>query len=139
MPIWTLLIPAISQLFDKIIPDPAARANAKLALTQEANAAALQQLQLDLQAAQMQADINKQEAASPSLFIAGWRPFVGWVCGAVFAYHFILQPILTYIMAACGHSFPLPAFDMQQLSAVLMGMLGLGGLRTIEKINNVSN
>jgi hypothetical protein len=138
MPIWTVLIPALSQLLDKIIPDPAARENAKLALTQAENAATLQQLQLDLQAAQMQADTNKQEAASSNLFIAGWRPFIGWVCGTAFAYHFILQPVITYIMAACGHSFPLPTFDMQQLSAVLMGMLGLGGLRTIEKINNAA-
>ena len=55
--------------------------------------------------------------------------------GAAFAYHFILQPLITYIMAASGHNFPLPTFDMQELSTVLMGMLGLGGLRTIEKIN----
>ena len=138
MPVWAALIPAISQLLDKIIPDPAARQQARLALMQAENQGALQQMQLALQASQMQADINKQEAANGSLFIAGWRPFIGWVCGAAFAYHFILQPLFTYIMAACGHNFPLPAFDMQQLSAVLMGMLGLGGLRTIEKINSVA-
>jgi hypothetical protein len=139
MPVWTLLIPAISQLFDKIIPDPQARANAKLALTQAENSAALQQLQLDLQAMQMQSDIDRQEAANNNLFIAGWRPFIGWVCGAAFAYHFIFQPLITYIMAACGHTFTLPTFDMQELSTVLMGMLGLGGLRTIEKINDANN
>jgi len=138
MPVWTLLIPAISSLLDKIIPDPTARANAKLALMQAENAAALQQLQLDVQAAQMQSDIDKQEAASSNLFIAGWRPFIGWVCGAAFAYHFIFQPLITYIMAACGHTFALPTFDMQELSTVLMGMLGLGGLRTIEKINDAN-
>lgn len=138
MPIWTLLIPAVSSLLDKIIPDPAARDAAKLALIQAQNEAAIQQLQLDVQTAQMQADIDKQEAGSNALFIAGWRPFIGWVCGAAFAYHFIMQPLITYIMAAFGHTFPLPTFDMQELSTVLMGMLGLGGLRTIEKINNAA-
>jgi len=138
MPIWTLLIPAISQLLDKIIPDPQARTNAKLALTQAENSAALQQLQLTLQADANQTQIDQSEAQSKSLFIAGWRPFIGWVCGLAFCYHFIFQPLITYIMAACGHSFALPTFDMQELSTVLMGMLGLGGLRTIEKINNVS-
>jgi len=138
MPIWLTLIPAISQLLDKIIPDPAARENAKLALTQAENAAALSQLQATLQADANQTQIDQQEAGSANLFVAGWRPFIGWVCGVAFAYHFIAQPLITYIMAACGHSFTLPAFDMQELSTVLMGMLGLGGLRTIEKIQGAA-
>ncbi|MDE3016555.1 MAG: hypothetical protein KGI29_06525 [Pseudomonadota bacterium] len=138
MPIWTALIPAISALLDKLIPDPAARENARLALTQAENTAALQQFQLAVQADAAQTEIDRQEAQSPSLFVAGWRPFIGWVCGVAFAYHFIAQPLITYVMAACGHSFALPAFDIQELSTVLMGMLGLGGLRTIEKIKNVA-
>jgi hypothetical protein len=85
-----------------------------------------------------QAAIDQQEAASPNLFIAGWRPFIGWVCGVAFAYHFILQPLITYVAALNGHKVDLPVFDMQQLSTVLMGMLGLGGLRTVEKIKGVS-
>lgn len=137
--IWTALIPAISALLDKLIPDPAARENAHLALTQAENAAALQQFQLAVQADAAQTAIDQQDAQSKNLFVAGWRPFIGWVCGVAFAYHFIGQPIITYIMAACGHTFPLPAFDMQELSTVLMGMLGLGGLRTIEKIKNVAS
>jgi len=137
MPVWLALIPAISKLIDKIIPDPQAAANAKLALTQAENAQALQEMQLALQADTNQTQINTEEAKSPNLFVAGWRPFIGWVCGVAFAYHFIAQPLLAFIIANAGGNVKLPTFDMQELTTVLMGMLGLGGLRTIEKIKNV--
>ncbi len=101
-------------------------------------AADLEELQLALSADQMQADINKEEATSSNLFVSGWRPFIGWVCGVAFAYHFILQPLLAFIIANSGQKVELPVFDMQTLTTVLMGMLGLGGLRTLEKIRNVS-
>ncbi len=131
---WLELIPALSKLLDKIIPDPAAREQAKLELVKAERDADLQEFQLAVQADQMQADINKTEAASADLFVAGWRPFIGWVCGVAFAYHFILQPLLVFGIANAGGDVKLPVFDMQALSTVLMGMLGLGGLRTIEKI-----
>ena len=84
-----------------------------------------------------QVDVNKTEAQHRSVFVAGWRPFIGWVCGVALAYHFILYPIVVFILA----SFPtetftidqLPKFDMDSLMTVLLGMLGLGGLRTFEK------
>lgn len=138
MPVWLSLIPVISQLLDKIIPDPQARENAKLALAKEENAQALQQMQMLLQADQSQTQINEEEAKNTNLFVSGWRPFIGWVCGVAFAYHFILQPLLAFIITAHGGEVKLPQFDMGALSTVLMGMLGLGGLRTIEKIRNVS-
>lgn len=138
MPVWLELIPALSQLLDRIIPDPQARERAKLALANAENAQALQQLQLALAADQGQMQINQAEAASPSLFVAGWRPFIGWVCGVAFCYHFILQPLLAFLIANAGGSVILPAFQMQELSTVLMGMLGLGGLRTLEKIKSAS-
>lgn len=90
---------------------------------------------LDTQIAAAQAAIDQQEAGSENLFVAGWRPFIGWVCGSAFAYHFILQPFLTYILAVFGKTILLPTFDMNTLSTVLMGMLGLGSLRTVEKMN----
>ena len=82
-----------------------------------------------------QVDVNKAEAQHRSIFVAGWRPFIGWVCGVALAYHFILYPIVVFILA----SFPtetftidqLPKFDMDSLMTVLLGMLGLGGLRTL--------
>ena len=138
MAAWLALIPAISQLLDKIIPDPQEREKAKIELIKAERASDLEELRLALSADQMQADINKEEAASANLFVSGWRPFIGWVCGIAFAYHFILQPILAFAIANNGGKVELPAFDMQTLSTVLIGMLGLGGLRTLEKIKNAT-
>ena len=85
-----------------------------------------------------QLEVNKAEAAHKSVFVAGWRPFVGWVCGVALAYHFILAPLLQFGFALAGMDQELPEFDFSQLSTVLMGMLGLGGLRTFEKMKGVS-
>jgi hypothetical protein len=134
MAAWLALLPAISGLLDKIIPDPDARERAKLELQKEANSNALEELRLALSADQSQTEINKQEAASTDRFVAGWRPFIGWVCGVAFAYHFVLQPLLAFVINNSGHTVQLPNFEMGELTTVLMGMLGLGGLRTIEKI-----
>ena len=89
--------------------------------------------------AMAQIEVNKAEAASSSIFKGGWRPFVGWVCGAAFAYHFVLQPLLIFIVAVAGLQIPaLPEFDMSSLMTTLGGLLGLGGLRTFEKFKGVS-
>ena len=85
-----------------------------------------------------QLEVNKAEAAHKSVFVAGWRPFVGWVCGVALAYHFILSPLLQFGFALAGMKQELPEFEFSQLSTVLMGMLGLGGLRTFEKMKGVS-
>jgi hypothetical protein len=85
-----------------------------------------------------QLDINKVEAASRSTFVAGWRPFIGWSCGVALAWNYIAQPILVFTLAQTGHLVDLPALDMSQMMPVLMGMLGLGGLRTFEKYKSVS-
>ena len=134
MTTWLAIIPAISNLLDRIIPDPQAREKAKLELLKAGRELDLEELRLALSADQIQADVNKEEAQNTSLFVAGWRPFIGWVCGVAFAYHFIVQPLLAFSIANSGGKVELPIFDMQTLSTVLMGMLGLGGLRTIEKI-----
>ena len=86
-----------------------------------------------------QLEINKAEAQHKSLFVAGWRPFIGWTCGIALAWHFVLAPLTMFICAYLNVSIPeLPQFDMGSLMTVLMGMLGLGGLRTVEKINGVT-
>ena len=85
-----------------------------------------------------QTEINKVEAASQSMFVAGWRPFVGWTCGVALMYHFLLLPLLHFILKATGNEVELPEFDFSHLSTILMGMLGLGGLRTYEKLQGVS-
>ncbi len=135
MTIWLELIPAISGLLDRIIPDPEAREKAKLELMKTENAQALQMMQMALSADDSQNRINSTEAAHSSLFVAGWRPFIGWVCGVAFAYHYILQPLLVFCLINTGQKVEVPHFDMDELSTVLMGLLGLGGLRTLEKIS----
>ncbi len=85
-----------------------------------------------------QLEINKTEAAHRSIFVAGWRPFVGWACGVSLAWSYICQPILTFALVQAGYGVELPALDMSQMMPVLMGMLGLGGLRSFEKYKGVS-
>ena len=85
-----------------------------------------------------QIDVNKAEAASGSIFKGGWRPFVGWVCGVAMLYHFLLQPIIVFTLSAAGITFDLPQFDMGSLMTILMGLLGLGGLRSFEKHKGIS-
>jgi hypothetical protein len=94
------------------------------------------------EASMAQVEVNKAEAQHRSIFVAGWRPFIGWTCGVALAYHFILYPIIVFAMMTFP-SLPLsadqlPEFDMNSLLTVLMGMLGLGGLRTYEKTKGLA-
>jgi hypothetical protein len=130
----TALIPILGSLLDKFIPDPNAAADAKLKMLDMVQKGELAQLDADLKLATGQQEVNKVEAASSSLFVAGWRPFIGWVCGAAFAFKFIGGPLAVVVMSMAGHPITLPEFDFTEMSTVLLGMLGLGGLRTIEKV-----
>ena len=85
-----------------------------------------------------QLDINKTEAAHRSTFVAGWRPFIGWACGVALCWSYVFMPITQFIMAQTGYLVELPAMDMSEMMPVLMGMLGLGGLRSFEKYKGVS-
>jgi hypothetical protein len=91
--------------------------------------------------AQMQAQlqVNAAEAAHENLFIAGWRPGIGWVCGAALAWNFVVGPLLAFVLQAFGLAVPLPVLDASTLMPVLLGMLGLGGLRTYEKVSGGAN
>lgn len=81
-----------------------------------------------------QLEVNKAEAQHRSIFVAGWRPFLGWGLSFAMVWHFVLVPMITFGFAFAGADIPqLPEFDMDSLMTVLMGMLGLGGLRTYEK------
>lgn len=135
---WPSLIPLLGGLLDKFFPDPAVANDAKLKLMQMAQNGELAQLDADLKLATGQIDVNKVEAASSSMFVAGWRPFIGWTCGAAFAFKFIIGPAAVVLMAMAGHPITLPAFDFTEMSTILLGMLGLGGLRTIEKVKGVA-
>jgi hypothetical protein len=81
-----------------------------------------------------QIEVNKVEAGSTNLFVSGWRPSVGWVCSIALCYHFVLQPLLMFVLSAIGKPMELPVFDMTTLTTVLLGILGLGSMRSIEKV-----
>ena len=121
-----------STIINKLFPDPAQAAQAQLALLK------LQQ-DGELAAIVGQMDINNVEAASGSLFVAGARPFIIWVCGIGFAMQFIVSPILTWGSALLNHPITLPPLDMGTLMTMLGGLLGLGAMRTVEKLNGVAS
>jgi hypothetical protein len=126
------LIGPVTGLLDKFIEDK----DQKAKLAYELSTMAERHAQ-ELAVAQI--DVNKAEAASGSLFKGGWRPFIGWVCGGAFAYHFVLQPVIVFGVLTAGVELPpLPEFDMASLMTVMMGMLGLGGLRTYEKQKGIA-
>lgn len=85
---------------------------------------------------ELQAEINKQEAMHRTIFVAGWRPFIGWVCGVALAYNFVLRDLLVWWV---GQDQVPPALQMEHLMTVLVGMLGLGGMRTFEKLKDKSS
>jgi hypothetical protein len=97
-----------------------------------------QQLAAAVMVVQGQMDINKVEAANPSVFVSGWRPFIGWVCGGACAWNWIGLPIAKLAAVILGHSIDLSPADLTEMMPVLLGMLGLGGLRTMEKFKGVS-
>jgi hypothetical protein len=130
---WQLLIPAVTQILDKVIPDPAQAAEAKLRALELAQKGGLAALDAELRLALGQLEVNKVEAATDA-FRGGWRPSVGWVCVAGLAYQFLAQPLLPWFAALAGAEVPpLPSIDNSTLLVLLTGMLGLGGLRTMEK------
>lgn len=117
------------KVLDRVLPDPAQQAAAKLELMK---------LQQNGELAQItgQMEINKVEAASSSLFVSGWRPSIGWVCGAGFAVQFVIGPLAEWGSALAGHPVKFPQMDTGTMMPLLLGMLGLGGLRTAEKLAN---
>lgn len=139
MGIWDLVAGPLIAIVNKLIPDKAAAAATTAQLqvmaAQGAFAEELAQLQAVTTA---QSDINKIEAASSSVFVAGWRPYVGWICGTGLGLQVIVAPLFTWVSMLVGHPTAFPKFDDLLLQSTLAGMLGLGyGLRTLEKFNGV--
>jgi hypothetical protein len=132
MSLISSLIGPVTGILDKVIPD----SDMKAKLAHEIATMSDNHAQ---QALLSQLEINKAEAASGSLFKGGWRPFIGWTSGVAFAYHFVLQPLLVFVLTASGVDLPdLPEFDMSTLLTVLGGMLGIGGLRSYEKTKGLT-
>jgi hypothetical protein len=93
----------------------------------------------ELAAMVAQTDINKVEAANPSVFVSGWRPAIGWVCALALAYQYLVRPLGGTIASLLGLTIPpLPGLD-DNLWQLMMGMLGMGGLRTFEKVQGVAS
>ena len=127
-----------SKLIDHFFPDPQKAKEAKLELLKMQQSGEFKRIDAYTTLVQAQTDINAKEAASGNLFVAGARPFLLWVCGAAFAWQFVLEPIASWSAAALGHPVQLPSLDMSQMMPVLLGLLGLGGYRTVEKIKGVN-
>ena len=120
------------KLIDRLWPDPAQGAAAKLELIK---------LQQSGDLAQMtgQLEINKIEAANANMFVSGWRPAIGWVCALALLYQYLVRPLAVAVFAAVGHPLPvMPGLD-ENLWQLMMAMLGMGGLRTFEKVQGVAN
>lgn len=128
----------IGKVIDRAWPDPAQKAAAAQALAELQQAGEFKMIDAQLEAARMQANVNATEAASPDRFVAGWRPFIGWVCGSALAWHYIGRPLLSWGLLMAGVSEPIPEIEVGDLLVVLLGMLGLGGFRTAEKIKGVA-
>ena len=134
MPIAALLpslLPVVGDVLDRFFPNKEEKEKA----AREIEAKLAEHLaKIDL----AQLEVNKQEAAHRSIFIAGWRPFVGWTCGLALFYTYVAQPIAMFVMAQTGALVQLPHLDLSTMMPVLLGMLGLGGLRTYEKFKGVT-
>lgn len=126
------IIGSVTPLLDKFIEDK----DQKNALAHEIATLAEKQAH---QAQLAQIAVNKAEAQHRSIFVSGWRPFVGWVTAAALAWHFLVAPIVLFTATLVGIEIPeLPNFDMETLTTILLGMLGLGGLRSFEKFKGLT-
>ena len=129
---WQALVAPVANLLDQFVEDK----DQKARLAHEIATMAERHAQ---ESALAQIEVNKAEAASRNVFVAGWRPFIGWTCGVALAWHFVLAPFVLFTAGWAGVELPdLPAFDMDNLMTVLLGMLGLGGLRTWEKTKGIA-
>lgn len=120
------------KIIDRVLPDKAANDAAKAKLLE-------MQVAGDLAVVTGQLDVDKTEAASNSIFVAGWRPFIGWVCGSALGYQYILSPIGQWISALFGHPIAAPVLDIGQLMTLLLSMLGMGVLRSYDKAQGTGN
>ena len=126
-----LLVGPISNLLDKVIPD----ADERSRLAHEI--ATLTERQAH-EIAKAQIAVNKEEASHASMFVSGWRPAVGWVCCAGLASNYLLVPFANFGLSVAGSGYVVPTLDLSEMMPVLLGMLGLGAMRTVEKTKNVA-
>lgn len=134
----SILLDIGGKVIDRVFPDPVAKAQAQLELFKLQQSGELAALSADVQMTLGQLDVNKAEASNPNTFVSGWRPFVGWTCGAGFAVQLVVGPFATWGSRLLGHPVDFPPLDIATMMPVLIGMLGLGGMRTYEKYKGVA-
>jgi hypothetical protein len=121
-----------TSLVSRFFPDKTESEKAQLSLI-------LTTMQNQMAMNQGQMDANKAEAANPSVFVSGWRPFVGWVCGGACAWNWVGLPVVMFLAKVFGHPVEgISPADLTQMLPLLMGMLGMGALRTYEKTQGVA-
>jgi hypothetical protein len=134
---WPLIIPIISKVIDLIIPDKKQQADIKLKMMELEFQKQFKEIELQFERDSKQIDVNVEEAKSSSLFIAGWRPAVGWICVIALGYHYILAPFMADIAGFLGYAVKLTELNISELMTLLFGLLGLGAFRTYEKVKGV--
>jgi hypothetical protein len=126
------LIGPVAGILERVIPDKSQAAKLAHEIATMSDKMAHEQVLAQL-------EVNKAEAASGSLFKGGWRPAIGWICGLALFWSFILQPFLVFFLLVFGVDLPpLPEVGTADLMPILLGMLGLGGLRSYEKVQKVT-
>jgi hypothetical protein len=129
----------VGGIIDKVFPDADAAANAKLELMRLAQAGELAQLNAETSLALGQIETNKVEAANSSLFVSGGRPFILWVCGLALLYVSLVEPVARFVaVTAFSYTGTFPVIDTTITMQLLLGLLGLGGMRTVEKLKGVA-
>lgn len=126
-----------SKIIDKLWPDKVEAERAKIELFKLTQQGEFKELEAELEKARMQVAVNVEEARSGSNFRGGWRPFVGWVCGLGLLYSVLLQPLITALIQTFvpGYAqYKMPNVETEVLITLLLGMLGLGGYRTFERV-----
>ena len=134
-PLIAPVVNTVLEVIGKLIPDKQKAAEMQLEATRMILENEGRVLAADQAVASGQIDVNRQEAALESLFVSGWRPAIRWVCAAAFAGQFIVTPLTQYAFVLMGQPAPpMPQMDWENLMPILLGILGLGGFRTYEKI-----
>lgn len=129
-----LILGAGLEIINKFIKDPQEQARAQIEMLQIKQSEIFKEIDAVLQEQQMQADINKVEAAHESIFVAGWRPFIGWVCGCSIALQFLIFPLMAWSFGFAGYFITFPELPTEMLYGMIFGMLGIGGMRSYEKV-----
>jgi len=135
---WTAIIPLLGSILDKLFPDPQAAAEAKVRVMEMAQRGELAALDAEAKIATAQIATNTAEASSGNVYASSWRPTIGYICAIGLFYNFVGYPLLQWAVVVFGWSVTPPALLSSHLMELVMGMLGLAGFRTYEKVKGIA-